>query len=449
MSAKHGFEIRTPTEELSQSQEPIKLEVLEDFPFKSVALGSTRANLTGLWRYWRPYYQTKRAPCDAHCPIGNCVVDLIQALSKGHTREATNILRGENPLPAITGRVCHRPCEINCSRMSYDKRIAIHDIEAALADLPDDGLVFPSIEHPRSVAVVGSGPAELAFAHFMALLHHRVTVFECQDALGGVLRDGRQARLLPDGVLDSEIDRLIAERINVEMRAVTLVDLEPDFEVVFGGLEAADQLILHCVDSGEAGVESLGPLLGDETPGDLTIEAPLRVSEAIGFGKWVALLLDAEWRGLDGSGTLAHIQVGGNIRIVSALKYLALLTGHKIERSEQVVTYDMLHLEVLDEVPPIIEPEEIKQLQSKATTGVISGEQWEHVLRETARCFCCGRCNNCDNCWVYCPDAVISREAGKYEIDYDYCKGCTLCAAVCPRGVISVIEEFNKDQIGL
>lgn len=449
MSGKRGFEIRTPTKELRQSQEPIKLEFLEDFPFKSVALGSTRANLTGLWRYWRPYYRTRRAPCDANCPVGNGVVDFIQALLEGHTREAANILRGENPLPAITGRVCHRPCEINCNRRSYDKRIAIHDIEAALADIPDEGLVFPSVERPRLVAVVGSGPAELAFAHFMALLHHRVTVFEDQDALGGVLRHGRQARLLSDGVLDSEIDRLIAERIHVEMRAVTLADLEPDFEVVFGRVEAADQLTLHLVDSGKPRVESLAPLLSDGALGGLAIKASLRVSEAIGFGKWAALLLDAEWRGLDATGTLAHIQVGGNIRIVSALKYMALLTGREIERSERIVTYDMLHLEVLDEVPPVIKPEEIKRLQSKAATGVITGEQWEHVLREAARCFCCGRCNNCDNCWVYCPDAVISRVAGKYEIDYDYCKGCTLCAAVCPRGAISIIEESKKDQLGL
>jgi 2-oxoacid:acceptor oxidoreductase delta subunit (pyruvate/2-ketoisovalerate family) len=62
-------------------------------------------------------------------------------------------------------------------------------------------------------------------------------------------------------------------------------------------------------------------------------------------------------------------------------------------------------------------------------------------MLEAARCLSCGRCNQCDNCWIYCPDAVISRDKGLYQIDYDYCKGCSLCASVCPRAVISIIEE--------
>jgi 2-oxoacid:acceptor oxidoreductase delta subunit (pyruvate/2-ketoisovalerate family) len=164
------------------------------------------------------------------------------------------------------------------------------------------------------------------------------------------------------------------------------------------------------------------------------------VSEAVGYGKWAALLLDADWRGLNPLDTLSQIQVGGSTRIVSALKYLALLTGHGVKRSEEVVTYEKLNLAMLESPRPF-EPAKATAAQELLAGDFASPDYIQHALMESARCFSCGRCNGCDNCWIYCPDAVISRDQGEYDIDYDYCKGCSVCAAVCPRGVISVIEE--------
>jgi 2-oxoacid:acceptor oxidoreductase delta subunit (pyruvate/2-ketoisovalerate family) len=60
---------------------------------------------------------------------------------------------------------------------------------------------------------------------------------------------------------------------------------------------------------------------------------------------------------------------------------------------------------------------------------------------EAQRCFSCGVCNNCDNCWVFCPDAAITRIDSTYEVNYDFCKGCGICAEECPRSVISLVEE--------
>ena len=440
MTEPSGFQIRKPPAELSQSQEAIELERLEDYPYKSVALGSTRANLTGLWRYWRPYYETKRAPCDASCPVGNQVVDFIQTMLDGRWTEAAKILRQENPLPGITGRVCHRPCEISCNRRQYDQRIAIHDIEAVLAEVPYEPFRFPPAEQPRKVAVVGSGPAELAFAHFMALLQHRVTLFERADALGGSLRYGRQSRHLPDGLLDREVELIVAGRIEVRQQAVQTQDLAPEYDVVFGTVDDDEHLALYVTTREAVEAESVPDAPGAPAQQDTVVAVPLRVSEAIGYGKWSALLLDAEWRGLDPAEALARIQVGGSSRVVSALKYLALLTEHGVERSEEVVTYDKLQLDML-EPAPAIEAAQVEQAQAVVAPRFASRDDIQHVLDEAARCFSCGRCNNCDNCWVYCPDAVISREGGGYEIDYSYCKGCQLCAAVCPRGVISIIEE--------
>ncbi|MGQ9598235.1 MAG: 4Fe-4S binding protein [Anaerolineae bacterium] len=445
MTVEREFRIRKPPVTLAQSQEPIALESLEDYPYKSVALASTRANLTGLWRYWRPFYQTKRAPCDAACPVGNQVVDYIQTIVEGHWQKAATVLRSENPLPAVTGRICHRPCEMSCNRRQYDRRIAIHDIETVLAEIQFETLRFPPIPQPRRIGVIGSGPAELAFAFFMALLHHSVTLFETAEALGGRLRVGPQARHLPSGLLDAEVERIVADRIVVQHTSVGLEELKTEYDGIFGGLESPEHLVL-ILPGGEEDqpldkpVSFPGVGVNGESQLTSAFRTPLRVSEAIGYGKWVALLLDSYWRGLNPSDTLSQIQVGGNPRIVSALKYLSLLTDHSLQRSEEVVTYDKLQLDML-ESPPSVDPTLVTEAQGLLTTDWATGDDLQQVLSEAHRCFSCGRCNHCDNCWIYCPDAVISRHEGRYEIDYDYCKGCLLCAAVCPRRVISVIEE--------
>uniref|UniRef100_A0A7V4E4N8 FAD-dependent oxidoreductase n=1 Tax=candidate division WOR-3 bacterium TaxID=2052148 RepID=A0A7V4E4N8_UNCW3 len=66
------------------------------------------------------------------------------------------------------------------------------------------------------------------------------------------------------------------------------------------------------------------------------------------------------------------------------------------------------------------------------------------AMAEASRCFSCGVCNNCDNCYVFCPDLAILKKNGSYEILYDYCKGCGVCAHECPRNVISMFFEEEK-----
>jgi NADPH-dependent glutamate synthase beta subunit-like oxidoreductase len=63
------------------------------------------------------------------------------------------------------------------------------------------------------------------------------------------------------------------------------------------------------------------------------------------------------------------------------------------------------------------------------------------AVQEAGRCISCGVCNNCDSCWLFCPEAAITRVGSGYEIDLDFCKGCGICAQECPRGVVSLIEE--------
>ncbi|MFQ6090650.1 MAG: 4Fe-4S binding protein, partial [Candidatus Bipolaricaulia bacterium] len=77
----------------------------------------------------------------------------------------------------------------------------------------------------------------------------------------------------------------------------------------------------------------------------------------------------------------------------------------------------------------------------KGLAEVERGYGREQGIAEAKRCFSCGVCDQCDNCITYCPDVAISRRGDEYEVDYDYCKGCGICAEECPRWVISLIEE--------
>ncbi len=72
---------------------------------------------------------------------------------------------------------------------------------------------------------------------------------------------------------------------------------------------------------------------------------------------------------------------------------------------------------------------------------VVGPLTFEQAMREAQRCFSCGLCTACDNCWVFCPEAAVSRVDGLYRINFEFCKGCGLCAQECPRGVISLVEE--------
>lgn len=377
------------------TEQKIVLRHLSEFPYKSIAMATTRSNMTGLWRYWRPYYQTRRSPCDAWCPAGNDAVGVVQAMAEGDLALAARLLREENPLPGLTGRLCPHPCETHCNRRQYDAAISIQAIERLAADLPGEVVEFPKNARPRKVAVLGAGPEELTAAYFLRLLGHDVTVVAAPEEIGGALRKVPAGRV-PDGVLDAELERLWALGIK-RLAAASAKELGESFDHVMPAAESA----------GGTGIPAVSP--------------------QVGRGKRAALLLDAEWRGLDPEAVLSRISVARE-RAVSAVKYRELLAGLPARRiEERVVEYKELNLD-------FFVPATRDELNGAADRG--------RVAAEAARCFSCGVCNQCDKCRMFCPDLCISRdEAGKYTIDYDYCKGCVVCAAVCPRRVISVIEE--------
>ncbi len=167
----------------------------------------------------RPVIDKRKTPlCQANCPLGVNVQGYMALARAGKYTEALELIRQDNVLPGICGRICTHPCEAACRRNDLDQPVAIRDIKRFIADnaSPDPAKAKPARTRPEKIAVAGSGPAGLAAASDLVRLGYQVTVFEKENAPGGLLRYGIGPYRLPRQVLDQEIEYL--HRIGVEFR---------------------------------------------------------------------------------------------------------------------------------------------------------------------------------------------------------------------------------------
>lgn len=179
----------------------------------------------------RAVIDKRREPlCQANCPLGVNAQGYIALAKAGRYEEALDLIRRDNVLPGICGRVCHHPCESTCRRADVDAPLAIRDIKRFLADF---GSRQPEGDQPvweptrsEQIAVVGSGPAGLAAAADLARQGFSVTIFEAQAKAGGLLRYGIGPHRLPRKILDREIKGI--EAMGVTIRTDHAVDLAQD-----------------------------------------------------------------------------------------------------------------------------------------------------------------------------------------------------------------------------
>jgi formate dehydrogenase beta subunit len=197
---------------------------------------------TGSWRTQRPIHQHRPAPCHNACPAGEDAQAYLGLLAEGQPQKAWESIVSANPLPAISGRVCHHPCETACNRGQYDEAIGIHGVERFLGDEAIRlGWAYPVAPPPadaRPVAVVGAGPAGLSAAYHLLRAGCRVTLFDSLPQAGGTCRMAIPPYRLPRNVLDAEVERLLATgidfRAQVQLgRDVSLDELRQDFGAVF------------------------------------------------------------------------------------------------------------------------------------------------------------------------------------------------------------------------
>src|SRR4030042_2317800 len=168
-------------------------------------------------------------PCQAACPIHTDVRGYVSAISKGEIENAIKIIRQVNPFPAVCGRICTRACESACRRAQVDEPIAIASLKRFAADQTKDLKIIPKpgTYYDERIAVIGGGPCGLTAAHDLTLLGYKVTVFEANKGLGGMLTRGIPEYRLPKSVVKEDIDFILS--IGVE--AVTGMSLGRDFTI--------------------------------------------------------------------------------------------------------------------------------------------------------------------------------------------------------------------------
>lgn len=207
-------------------------------------------NKTGDWRFTTPVRREKTSPCRAACPLHNGIAVWVEKIRQGAFAEAWEIMARYNPFPAITGHVCYHFCEDSCSRGQYDEAVAVGELEKQvglwrqqqLPALPE----LPKIRRALSlrVAVIGSGPAGMACAYYLAALGIQVTIYEKQPVAGGMLALGIPEYRLPREILKKEISALSAMGVTIKTGMdlgsnLTLTELQRDYHAVFLATGAA------------------------------------------------------------------------------------------------------------------------------------------------------------------------------------------------------------------
>ena len=177
------------------------------------------------------------SPCKVDCPARNDIQGYVGLAAKGKYQEALQLIKGTSPFPSVCGRVCPHPCELKCNRDEIDDPVSIRSIERFVADqdLFSKNPYVPEIKEAKDekIAIIGSGPAGLTAAYFLAGEGYKVTVFEKLPVAGGMMAVGIPEYRLPKDILSAEIK--VIQDMGVEIKTgvtfgtnITLDSLKKD-----------------------------------------------------------------------------------------------------------------------------------------------------------------------------------------------------------------------------
>jgi 2-oxoacid:acceptor oxidoreductase delta subunit (pyruvate/2-ketoisovalerate family) len=511
-------------------------------------------------------YVDRLPPCNDACPAGENIQKWLYDAESGDYETAWRQLVLDNPFPAVMGRICYHPCETSCNRGQLDEAVGINAIERFLGDLAIErhwALPSPGVDSGKRVLVVGAGPAGLSATYHLRRLGHQVHLVDSGPQLGGMMRYGIPAYRLPRDVLDAEIDRIVAQDVEVSLNH-TVRDVEREreeggYDAVFLGVGA--QLARRVdIPSGDTArildaVSFLHQVASDDPPllgrrvaiyggGDTALDTArtarrLGASDAVivyrrnreqmpaheseleealkegitirwlstinhydngqlviekmrlnekGFpeptGEFEELGADALVLALGQDTDLSLLEAAADIRIddgvvevspammaadsgifaggdaVPSQRTATIAIGHG-KRAARGIDAFLVGLDLDDAARPELatferlntwyyadaershRPElEIARRQN-TFEEIVGGLTEENALFEARRCLSCGNCFECDNCYGVCPDnAVIKLGSSlRYEVNYDFCKGCGICVNECPCGAIEMVPE--------
>jgi 2-oxoacid:acceptor oxidoreductase delta subunit (pyruvate/2-ketoisovalerate family) len=526
------------------------------------------ANHTGNWRTMRPVYVDHLPPCNHACPAGENIQAWLYHAEEGAYEEAWQQLMQDNPMPAIHGRVCYRPCEGACNRAQLDEAVSIHAVERFLGDqaIKEGWTVKCAAPTGKKVLIVGAGPGGLSAAYHLTRMGHDVTIHEAGPKAGGMMRFGIPKYRLPREILDAELARIEAMGVTIRLNSrvedleATMADGRFDAAFLAVGAHLARRIEIPGCDAKRVldAVTFLRSMEGADPPklgrrvavyggGNTAIDvarsverlgmepiiiiyrrdlghAPAFVSEIMEAQEegvqfqWLRriaqgddstltveeVILDAQGK-LQPTGrfetipadtlilALGQLADTSFLRSVSGLRVRedgtidvdqtmmtgrpGIFAGGDMVPGEQSVTVATgqgkkaaRHIDAFLRGTTYVKPEghgpatfdrlntwyytdadQSKQplltLVRRRSTfeEIVGGLDADTALLEARRCLSCGNCFNCDNCYAVCPDnAVIKLGPGKrYAINYDYCKGCGLCAEECPCGAIDMVKEVK------
>jgi NADPH-dependent glutamate synthase beta subunit-like oxidoreductase len=246
---------------------------------------------TGNWRAIRPVYRDKLPPCNNACGTNEKIQGYLDLVKRGKYLDAYALIKEDMPFPSVTGRVCYHPCEQACNRGQYDEAISIRAVERFLGDMGQalkHDVVKPGKPNGKKVAVIGSGPAGHSAAYQLARLGYKVTILEKSPKAGGLNRGGIPDWVLPQAVLDREVERLVELGIeiktNVEVgKDVTLDDLKKNYDATVFAVGLTESNSARAEGEDKAGVIFGLPFLRDIGMGTSKVKLGARVA-VIGGG---------------------------------------------------------------------------------------------------------------------------------------------------------------------
>ena len=315
---------------------------------------------TGNFRFYRPVYRDKTPPCNHACPTGEQIQKYLDHVKHDRYLDGYLTILEDNPMPAVTGRVCYHPCETACNRAAHDEPIGIRGVERFLGDFGlklADNPVKPGLPplNGKTVAIVGSGPGGLGCAYHLRRKGYASVIFEALDQPGGMLRAGIPAWHLPGEILDAEIAKLL-DLGGIEIRCGVRVGDDPD-GVTLGYLRTTYDAVFLALG------QDVGRRLGAEGAQARGVIGAMEFLRETGLGRPVTV------------GASVLVIGGGNTASDAARSAIRLGGAGDNQASATIVS-----LEAEDEL--LIQPEDLAQARDEgvlfrprtALVSVLTGE---------------------------------------------------------------------------
>ena len=183
-------------------------------------------------------------PCVSKCPAGVDIPGYVALVGEGRCADAVRLIRKDNPFPVSCAYICEHPCEVRCRRNMVDGAINIRGLKRYAVDQAGE-VPNPACAEPtgKTVAVIGGGPSGLTAAYYLALMGHKVTVYEMHKQLGGMMRYGIPSYRYPREKLDAEIASILSLGIeahtNVKVGVdITFEELREKYDAVYVAIGA-------------------------------------------------------------------------------------------------------------------------------------------------------------------------------------------------------------------